>query len=61
MLCQMRAKEGGESTRVVRRQAALMDKAREWKRLDAQRRQEQQERQQRQVIPPVPPRGVHTS
>ena len=52
MLCQMQsAKEGGESTRVVRRQRALMAKAQEWKRLD-QRRQEQQQRQQRQVIPP---------
>ena len=52
MLCQMSGKEGGESTRVVRRQRALMAKAQEWKRLDAQRRQEQEERQQRQVIPP---------
>ena len=48
MLCQMSGKEGGESAAVVRRQRALMAKAQEWKRLDAQRRQEQQERQQRQ-------------
>ena len=49
MLCQMSGKEGGESAMVVRRQRALMAKAQEWKRLDAQRRQgQEQERQQRQ-------------